>query len=209
MLIYFDKDKRSYDEATVKLEKIEVVASIDYTTWLRLGNTNNWDIINGEFVDLTKTEEYQDEQFNKYVEEVYQKIVSKYDDTINYGVFQINEDYYGNMAWYNTWSKAVSLYENSGQILSDSFVVRLYKKVDGVYYNYDTTQTLASFKAMLYALNSKQFLLYQPIRNNLFSQLKIHQANKDLEGIASVESMIDSSFGDVINETITRIENGV
>jgi hypothetical protein len=58
-------------------------------------------------------------------------------------------------------------------------------------------------------LNSKQFLLYQPIRNNLFSQLKIHQANKDLEGIASVESMIDSSFGDVINETITRIENGV
>ena len=127
-------------------------------------------IINGFLTDITDTTEYIVEQLNKTKQQIYYNITSKYDQAIKNGIFKINTEYYGNMSWYNTWSKAVNLYE-SGLILSDTFTVRLYKSPtseDGIYYNFDTTQTLSSFKTMLQTLNSQQFLVYQPIRNNQY-----------------------------------------
>lgn len=140
-------------------------------------------------------------------QEVYYKIISKYDQAIKNGVFKIDSEYYGNMSWYDTWTKAVNLYE-SGLILSDTFTVRLYKSPtseDKVYYNYNTTQTLTSFKKLLKILNSQQFLIYQPIRNNLISQLKLATT---IEEINIIENLIDSSFGDIIDENTTIIQDG-
>ncbi len=111
------------------------------------------------------------------------------------------------MAWYDTWTKAVNLYE-SGLILADTFTVRLYKSPsseDGIYYNYNTTQTLASFKTMLQVLNSQQFLVYQPIRNNLISQLKLATT---VEQVNTINNLIDTAFGDIIDETETIVQDG-
>src|SRR5574344_574552 len=164
-------------------------------------------IIDGVLTDITSTPEYIAEQFEKAKASTYYKIISKYDQAIKNGVFKINSEYYGNMSWYDTWTKAVALYE-SGLVLSDTFTVRLYKSPtseDGVYYNYNTTQTLSSFKSMLQTLNSRQFLLYQPIRNNLISQLKLAAT---IEEVNIIENLIDNSFGDIIDETTTIVQDG-
>lgn len=164
-------------------------------------------VIDGTIVDISETPEYIAEQLEKAKTLTYYKIVSKYEEVINNGIFQIDSEYYGNMAWYDTWTKAVCLYE-SGTILADTFTVRLYKSPtseDGVYYNYNTTQTLSSFKDMLKILNSQQFLKYQPIRNNLISQLNLATT---VEQVQAIEQLINTSFGDIIDETQTIIEYG-
>ena len=169
--------------------------------------SGSYKIIDGVLTDIASTPEYIAERLEKAKTSTYYKIISKYDQVIKNGVFQIDSEYYGNMSWYDTWTKAVALYE-SGLILAENFTVRLYKSPtseDGVYYNYDTTQTLSSFKAMLQTLNSRQFLLYQPIRNNLISQLKLATT---IEEVSTIENLIDSSFGDIIDETITIIQDG-
>ena len=102
-------------------------------------------IINGILTDITQTPEYIDEQLTKAKADNISKVINKYDLVIKNGVFSINDTYFGNMSWYDTWTKAVALYE-SGLVLTDTFTVRLYKKINNVYYNYNTTQTLSSFK---------------------------------------------------------------
>lgn len=161
-------------------------------------------IIDGVLTDITNTPEYMVEQLNKIKQQTYYNIISKYDQCIKNGVFKVNSEYCGNMAWHDTWTKAVNLYE-SGLILADTFTVRLYKKVDGIYYNYNTTQTLNSFKLLLQTLNSQQFLLYQPIRNNLISQLKLTDT---IEQVNIINNLIDTAFGDIIDETTTIIQDG-
>ena len=111
------------------------------------------------------------------------------------------------MSWYDTWTKAVNLYE-SGLVSVDTFTVRLYKpptSKDGVYYNYNTTQTLSSFKTMLQTLNSQQFLLYQPIRNNLISQLKLATT---VDEVNIINNLVNTAFGDIIDETTTIVNDG-
>lgn len=164
-------------------------------------------IIDGVLTDITGTTEYIVEQLNKTKQQTYYNITSKYDQAIKNGVFKIDSQYYGNMSWYDTWTKAVNLYE-SGLILSDTFTVRLYKSTsseDGIYYNYDTTQTLSSFKTMLQTLNSQQFLVYQPIRNNLISQLKLATT---VEAVNTINNLIDTAFGDTIDETTIIVQDG-
>ena len=111
------------------------------------------------------------------------------------------------MSWYDTWTKAVNLYE-SGLVLVDTFTVRLYKSPtskDGVYYNYNTTQTLSSFKTMLQTLNSQQFLTYQPIRNNLISQLKLATTVNEVN---IINNLVNEAFGDIVDEQTTIIQYG-
>src|SRR5574344_1301467 len=158
--------------------------------------SNSEKIENGEAIDIEQTKTL-----------TYYKIVSKYDQAIKNGVFQINSEYYGNMSWYDTWTKALNLYE-SGLILADTFTVRLYKRstLDSEkYYNCNTTQTLPSFKSMIQTLNSRQFLQYQPIRNNLISQLKLATT---IDTVNSIDNLIESSFGDIIDETKTIVQDG-
>lgn len=172
-----------------------------------LFNQGKGKIENNTIIDISQTPEYISIQINKAKETTYYNIISKYDQCIKNGVFKIDSQYYGNMSWYDTWTKAVSLYE-SGLILADTFSVRLYKSQtseDGVYYNYNTTQTLNSFKLLLQTLNSQQFLLYQPIRNNLISQLKLAST---VEQVNIINSLIEESFGDIIDETTTIIQDG-
>src|SRR5574344_885401 len=172
-----------------------------------LFNQGKGKIENNIIVDISQTPEYIASQLEKAKTSTYYNIISKYDQAIKNGVFKIDTEYYGNMYWYDSWTKEVSLYE-SGLVLSDTFTVRLYKSPtseDGVYYNYNTTQTLSSFKSMLQTLNSRQFLLYQPIRNNLISQLKLAAT---IEEVNIIENLIDNSFGDIIDETTTIVQDG-
>lgn len=172
-----------------------------------LFNEGKGKIENNTILDVSQTPEYIAEQLEKAKTSAYYRIISKYDQCIKNGIFKIDSEYYGNMAWYDTWTKAVSLYE-SGLILEDTFTVRLYKSdtsKDGVYYNYNTIQTLSSFKVMLQMLNSRQFLLYQPIRNNLVSQLKLATT---VEQVNIINALIDDAFGDIIDETTTIIQDG-
>lgn len=158
-------------------------------------------------IDISQTPDYLAKELAKAKEKVYYNIISKYDQCLKNGIFKIDSEYYGNMSWYDTWTKAVALYE-SGLILADTFTVRLYKSPsseDRVYYNYNTTQNLTSFKLLLQALNSQQFLLYQPIRNNLISQLKLATT---VEQVNIINSLIEESFGDIIDETTTIVQDG-
>ena len=161
----------------------------------------------GVVVDISQNSEYMAKILSEAKEKTYFNIISKYDQVIKNGVFKIDSEYYGNMAWYDTWTKAVNLYE-SGLILADTFTVRLYKSLtseDGIYYNYNTTQTLSSFKLLLQTLNSQQFLLYQPIRNNLIAQLKLATT---IEAVNIIYTLIEESFGDIIDETTTIVQDG-
>ena len=58
---------------------------------------------------------------------------------------------------------------------------------------------------MLQTLNSQQFLVYQPIRNNLISQLKLATT---VEAVNTINNLIDTAFGDIIDETTIIIQDG-
>lgn len=53
-MIYFDNDKSAYG---YKIEN--AIAAIDDKTWEQYAGTDKWDILNGEFVDISNTPEYK------------------------------------------------------------------------------------------------------------------------------------------------------
>jgi len=210
VLIYIDKNKRGYDETSMKNMNIDYVASVDPLIWDRMSrNPDTWDIVDGKLVDNTITDEYKEKILIKKMTVAYGNITSKYDEAINYGVFALDNTYFANMAWYNTWTKVLDLYENPlNSTLPETFDVRLYKKVDGVYYNYNVSQTVDTFKVLVNTLNSRQFFLYQPIRTQLLTALQKAETDKSEVELEALLPLIDTSFGDIINETITLIANG-
>ena len=56
-MIYFDKDKQAYG-----FEITNPIATIDDELWSQYAGTDKWDIVNGEFIDITDTKEYQEKQ---------------------------------------------------------------------------------------------------------------------------------------------------
>lgn len=165
--------------------------------------------VNDGNISTTKTDNYINKCLELEASITYKYIVDKYDQILKYGVFKINEDSYANMAWYDTWSKAVSLYESSGESLSTTFTVRLYKKnSNGAYYNIDTVQNLTGLKALLLTLNKQQFVLYQPIKNNLLAQLLYYKSLKNIEKLQELKQLADTDFGDSINELETIVQYG-
>lgn len=56
-MIYFDKNKEAY-----AYEIPEYIAAIDNKTWNVYAGTDKWDIVDGEFVDITETEGYKAQQ---------------------------------------------------------------------------------------------------------------------------------------------------
>lgn len=53
-MIYFDSNKEAY-----AYEIENYICKIDDILWHQYANTDKWDIINGEFVDISDTEEYK------------------------------------------------------------------------------------------------------------------------------------------------------
>ena len=64
-MIYFDKDKQAYGS-----EIPEYIATIDEKTWQPYAGTDKWDIVDGEFLDITNTEEYKAKQEAKEKERI-------------------------------------------------------------------------------------------------------------------------------------------
>jgi len=56
-MIYFDKDKKAYSYGIEN-----PICSIDDETWVNYAGTDKWDIINGEFIDITGTDEYKEKK---------------------------------------------------------------------------------------------------------------------------------------------------
>lgn len=54
-MIYFDSNKKAY-----AYEIENPICSISDTTWHFYAGTDKWDIVNGEFVDITNTPEWQE-----------------------------------------------------------------------------------------------------------------------------------------------------
>lgn len=145
---------------------------------------------------------------NIQIEIAYRRILNKYDEAINYGVFALDDTYFANMSWYNTWTRVKSLYESDTDgKLGSTFSVRLYKKIDGIYYNYNVTHDLASFKDMLNTLNNRQFLLYQPIRTQLLTALQKAKTDMSVDELNAISVALETAFGDIINETNEYIED--
>ncbi len=172
-----------------------------------------WENIeNGEIIGSQTDIPYITSKVLQLSTQCYKYIIDKYDEALKYGVFALNSEYYANMAWYETWAKAVSLYEDDGYDLDDIFTVRLYKSnstIDGKYYNYNTSQNISTLKSFLSTLNRQQFVTYQPIKNNLISQLSIYANSLNIDGINQLFALADSEFGDIINEATTIVEYGV
>lgn len=59
-MIYFNEDKEAF-----AFEIPDYIAVTDDATWAMYTGTDKWDIIDGEFVDITDTPEYQEEQTEK------------------------------------------------------------------------------------------------------------------------------------------------
>lgn len=53
-MIYFDENKKAYG---YKIENS--IAQIDDETWQKYAHTDKWDIIDGEFKDISDTDEYK------------------------------------------------------------------------------------------------------------------------------------------------------
>lgn len=59
-MIYFDENKKAY---AYKIENY--IATCSAELWSSYAGTDKWDIVNGEFVDVTDTEEYKAKQETK------------------------------------------------------------------------------------------------------------------------------------------------
>lgn len=54
MTIYFDENKNAY-----AYEINNSIATIDDDTWVNYAGKDNWDIVNGIFIDISDTDEYK------------------------------------------------------------------------------------------------------------------------------------------------------
>lgn len=64
-MIYFDKNKQAYG-----FEIANPIAVIDDKTWTQYAGTDRWDIVDGEFIDISETAEYKEKQAQKERERI-------------------------------------------------------------------------------------------------------------------------------------------
>lgn len=82
-MIYFDKNKNAY-----AYEIENYIATVEDEVWAEFATTDKWDIINGEFVDISETEEYKKKQYAIIKSDLTQ-FISAEADKISYGGFTI------------------------------------------------------------------------------------------------------------------------
>lgn len=63
-MIYFDNNKTAY-----AYEIENPLSTLDDEIWKNYAGKDNWDIINGEFVDISNTDEYKEKQTKEKEEE--------------------------------------------------------------------------------------------------------------------------------------------
>ena len=64
-MIYFDANKQAYG-----FEIENYIATVDDAIWQQYSGTDKWDIIDGQFVDITDTEEYKERKKQKEKERI-------------------------------------------------------------------------------------------------------------------------------------------
>ena len=155
----------------------------------------------GQIVDISQTPEYIAEQVNILKNKAISNITNSYDYAIKYGIFKLDEAYYANMAWYNTWNKVVNIYRKS-PALPQNFNTRLYIKQDNNYFNINISNTAQGLDNMLTVLETQQFINYQPLRDSYLNEVALHYTNQNLEGIQAIIDLTadNKGFGDTINE---------
>lgn len=154
----------------------------------------------GTYYVFADTDEYLQEQLIKARQTKYAEITEKYDYANKYLILKVDDEQelYANVAWYQTWSKVMSLAQQLAPQSETTTIpspVRFYKLTpDGKLYNknvsdLDVTKLLEYFNKVQFA----QFNILQPKRDILYLQLAQAKTIEDIEAI-------EVDFGITLNE---------
>lgn len=143
---------------------------------------------------------YEQEQLIKAQKTKYAEITEKYDYANKYLILKVDDEQelYANVAWYQTWSKVMSLAQQlvpQSETTTIPSPVRFYKlTLDGKLYNksvsdLDVTKLLEYYNKVQFA----QFNVLQPKRDILYLQLTQAKTIEDIEAI-------EVDFGITLNE---------
>lgn len=187
-IVFIDTDKTRLQRTVgkdVKIQETErpLVLSEDMTYYV--------------FAD---TSEYLQVQLFKAQQTKYAEITKKYDYANKYLILKVDDEQelYANVAWYQTWSKVMSLAQQIAPQSETTTIpspVRFYKLTpDGKLYNksvsdLDVTKLLEYYNKVQFA----QFNVLQPKRDILYLQLTQAKTIEDIEAI-------EVDFGITLNE---------
>ena len=143
---------------------------------------------------------YEQEQLIKAQQTKYAEITEKYDYANKYLILKVDDEQelYANVAWYQTWSKVMSLAQQLAPQSTTTTLpsaVRFYKLTpDGKLYNktisdLDVAKLLEYYNKVQFA----QFNVLQPKRDILYLQLTQAKTIEDIEAI-------EVDFGITLNE---------
>ena len=143
---------------------------------------------------------YEQERLIKAQQTKYAEITEKYDYANKYLILKVDDEQelYANVAWYQTWSKVMSLAQQLAPQSTTTTLpspVRFYKLTpDGKLYNksvadLDVTKLLEYYNKVQFA----QFNVLQPKRDILYLQLTQAKTIEDIEAI-------EVDFGIALNE---------
>ena len=173
---------------------------VDKATGNDIKQNQDWyKIVDNEVVKKSD-EEYNQEQRIKAQQTKYAEITEKYDYANKYLILKVDDEQelYANVAWYQTWSKVMSLAQQIAPQSETTTIpspVRFYKLTpDGKLYNksvagLDVAKLLEYFNKVQFA----QFNVLQPKRDILYLQLAQAKTIEDIEAI-------DVEFGITLNE---------
>lgn len=119
-------------------------------------------------------------RLNKYAE-----ITNLYDYANQYYVFNLYDNVYGNVSWINTWTKVINLCETMKQTTIPSAVRYYSKKAGESKFSNVTIEnvTLADLKRQKQLLESVQFSVLQPKRDNFYKQLNKAKTVSEINAI--------------------------
>lgn len=154
----------------------------------------------GTYYVFADTDEYLQEQLIKAQQTKYAEITEKYDYTNKYLILKVDDEQelYANVAWYQTWSKVMSLAQQlvpQSEATTIPSPVRFYKLTpDGKLYNksvsdLDVAKLLEYYNKVQFA----QFNVLQPKRDILYLQLTQAKTIEEIEAI-------EVDFGITLNE---------
>lgn len=154
----------------------------------------------GTYYVFADTDEYLQEQLIKAQQTKYAEITEKYDYANKYLILKVDDEQelYANVAWYQTWSKVMSLAQQLAPQSETTTIpspVRFYKLTpDGKLYNksvagLNVAKLLEYFNKVQFA----QFNVLQPKRDILYLQLTQAKTIEDIEAI-------EVDFGITLNE---------
>ena len=183
-----------FDENKQKLQ--DTIAFMPQYKGLEIKETER-PIVDFQFAD---TEEYEQEQLIKAQQAKYAEITEKYDYANKYLILKVDDEQelYANVAWYQTWSKVMSLAQQLAPQSETTTIpspVRFYKLTsDGKLYNksvsnLDVAKLLEYYNKVQFA----QFNVLQPKRDILYLQLTQAKTMEDIEAI-------EVDFGITLNE---------